>query len=349
MVNHGKRIRSLISAMEARSLDALLVTDEANVTYLSGFKGHDSMLLVTPRKKFFVTDSRYEEEAAEELKGFSIEVVRETTYDTLRRLVRKSGSNRVGFESMNLPYEVARRISAAVKPGRFIGVRDIVEKLRAVKDREEIALIRRSVSCVKGAFARIIGQIRPGIAEEEIHRRLEMEFIRQGAQAAFAPIVAAGRNSSKPHARSGRTVVPKNGMVMIDIGCSLDGYNSDLTRMLFLGKIKDSLKKIYGIVHAAQERALALIRPGVRISDVDRAARGLIEKAGYGRHFGHALGHGIGLSVHEYPSISGRTEGRLAEGMVFTVEPAIYVPALGGVRIEDMVLVTKGGCEILTR
>ena len=349
MMNYGKRLRSLISAMEERSLDALLVTDEANVTYLSGFRGHDSMLLVTPRRKFFITDSRYSEEAADTLKGFSIEVVRTTAYDTLQRLVRKSGSKRIGFESMDLPYEVAGRLKAAVRPGRFIGVRDIVEKLRAVKYPEEIALIRRSVSCAKKALGKIIRHIRPGVTEEEIHRRLEIEFIKQGAKAAFAPIVAAGKNSSKPHARSGKTAVPKNGMVMLDIGCSLDGYNSDLTRMLFLGKIENRLKKIYGIVHAAQERALALIRPGVKISDVDRAARGLIEKAGYGRHFGHALGHGIGLSVHEYPSISSRTEARLSEGMVFTVEPAIYIPALGGVRIEDMVLVTKGGREILTR
>ncbi|MBN1527248.1 MAG: aminopeptidase P family protein [Candidatus Omnitrophica bacterium] len=348
-MDHAKRLRSLISAMKARSLDALLVTDEANVTYLSGFKGQDSMLLVTPRRKFFITDSRYSEEAADTLKGFSIEVVRTTAYDTLRKLIRKSGSKRVGFESMDLPYEVAARLKAAVKPGRFMGERDMVEKLRAIKDPEEIALIRRSVSCAKKTFNRIVRGIRPGVTEEEIHRRLEIEFIRQGARSAFAPIVAAGKNSSKPHAHSGRTAVPKNGMVMIDIGCSLDGYNSDLTRMLFLGKIGDRLKKIYGIVRAAQEKALALIKPGVRISDVDRAARGLIEKAGHGGHFGHALGHGIGLSVHEYPSISGRTEARLAEGMVFTVEPAIYIPALGGVRIEDMVLVTKDGSEILTR
>ena len=330
-------------------MDAFLVTDETNVYYLSGFSGHDSLLLVTQGESFFITDSRYIEEAKGSVRGFKIKLVDKSTYSTLGEIVKKGRLGRVGFESMNLPYEVAGKLKRMVRPARLVPIKDLVERLRAVKDVLELEAIKDSIALTKKIFKSMARLVRPGISEKFIARQAEIAFIKRASHPSFDLIVAAGANSSKPHASPADKRIAKNSFVMMDMGCNLNGYNSDITRMVVVGKMQEKFRKIYDIVHTAQVRAIAMIRPGRRIAEVDLAARGYIQDQGFGKYFGHALGHGVGMAVHEQPNISRINEELLKPGMVFTVEPAIYIPEFGGVRIEDMVLVTDKGCEVLTR
>jgi len=347
--DYNNRARLLEGEIKRLKLDSFLVTNETNVSYLSGFRGHDSILLIAPGEKFFITDSRYVEQAKEELEGFEVKLVASSTYKTIEELVGKRRLKRIGFESMNLPYEVATKLKDLLGKTELLPVKNIVENIRAIKDRAEVGKIRDSISLTKGILDKIMAFIKPGLPEKHLSRVIELEFIKRGARPGFEPIVAAGANSSKPHAIPTDAKITNDSFVMIDIGCNLDGYNSDLTRMALLGKAKDKFKKIYNIVRTAKELAIGKIRPGAKISEIDLAARRYIQNNGFGKYFGHSLGHGVGMEVHEQPTISKVSEGALSPGMVFTVEPAIYIPKFGGVRIEDMVLVTDRGCEVLSR
>lgn len=349
MADHEKRIAILRKEMDERSLDSFLVTNETNVSYLSGFEGRDSSLLITRYRKIFLTDSRYIEEAESELKRFDIEMVKVSNYETIDGLIRKNNLKKIGFESMDLPYEVVKRLKGMIGRSRLIACKGLIEAFRAVKDAGEIKLIRKSIRLTKKVLDKVLRELKPGLSEKYLSGQIEVEFINAGGRAAFPPIVACGANSSKPHARSGDTKIKKDSFVMVDIGCSLNHYSSDCTRMVLLGKVKEKLKRIYNIVHEAEEIAIGMIRPGVRISEVDLAARRHIEENGFGKFFGHSLGHGVGLEVHEKPAISRLNQDTLKPCMVFTVEPAIYIPGFGGVRIEDMVLVTENAHEVLTR
>ncbi len=347
--DHKLRLKKLRVELKKIGLGALIVTNETNVRYLSGFMGGDSIIIVTPDSQFFLTDSRYTEEAGDSVGGFTIVEVETSTYDCLSNIIKKNRIKKVGFDSMNLPYEVARRLAGCIRPAKLVPTKSIIENLRAVKDSMEIAAIKRSIGVTKDVLKKVVGKIRPGISELAISDAIECEFIVRGARIAFETITACGRNCSKPHAHATKDKIASNDVVMLDMGCRLGLYNSDITRMIFVGRVMDKIKEIYGIVRAAQSTAIERIRPGVKISEIDLAGRGYITRKGYGKFFGHSLGHGIGMDVHEEPSISKRNDNILKSGMVFTVEPAIYLPKLGGVRIEDMVLVTDKGCEILTR
>jgi len=347
--DHKLRLKKLRVELKRLRLGSLLVTNETNVRYLSGFRSGDSLVIITPDSQFFLTDSRYTEEAGESVGGFTIVEVTTSTYDCLSEIVKKNRIKKIGFDSLNLPYEVARRLTGYIRPARLVPTKNIIENLRAVKDLKEIEAIKRSVNVTGDVLKKVAGKIRPGISERSISDAIECEFIKRGARIAFETITACGRNCSKPHAHATKDRIASNDVVMLDMGCRLDLYNSDITRMVFIGKVKDKIKEIYGIVRAAQSAAIEKIRPGVKISEIDLAGRGYIARKGYDKFFGHSLGHGIGMDVHEEPSISKRNNNILENGMVFTVEPAIYLPKLGGVRIEDMVLVTDKGCEVLTR
>lgn len=346
---HKRRVALLKNELAKRKLDSFLVTDRANVSYLSGFTGHDSMLLITRGRDYLVTDSRYIEDARISVKGFDIRLVEYSTFETLSQLAKKLRLKRIGFESMELPFGVVKKLMAAVRPSKLSGEKGLVEILRAVKDASEVELIKDSIRLTRAVFDSITGMIRPGVSEKTIAKRCEIAFIESGAKASFEPIIAAGANASKPHAVPTDQPLRKDSFVMIDMGCALNGYCSDMTRMVMLGRVKEKFKKIYYIVRAAQGFAINKIKPGVRARDIDLAARGCIERHGFGKYFGHAVGHGVGMMIHELPSISRSSDVRLESGMVFTVEPAIYIPKFGGVRIEDMVLVTDKGCEVLTR
>ncbi len=347
--DHKLRLKKLRAELKKLGIGSLLVSNETNVKYISGFKGGDALVIVTPDAQFFLTDSRYTEDARDSICGFTIVEVTTSTYDVISQIVKKNRIRKLGFDSQNLPYEVARKLAGFIRPAKLVVAKNIIENLRAVKDLNEIEAIKRSIDVASDVLKKISGKIRPGISERYISDSIECEFIKRGARTAFETISACGRNSSKPHAHATTDKVARNDVLMLDMGCRLELYNSDITRMVFIGKVKDKIKEIYRIVRAAQDAAIEKIRPGVKISQIDLAGRGYIARKGYGKFFGHSLGHGIGMDVHEEPSISKRNDSTLKSGMVFTVEPAIYLPKFGGVRIEDMVLVTDKGCEVLTR
>jgi Xaa-Pro aminopeptidase len=316
---------------------------------LSGFTGHDAAIIVTTGKSFFIADSRYIEEAKDSAKGFEVKRSGCSLYETIKEIAVLRKLRRIGFESMSLTYEPASRLNRIIAKSSFIPVRSLIEDLRAIKDAGEIRLIRDSIQLTRRVFGKIGAFVKPGSSEEWIAQNIEIEFLKNGAHPSFGLIVAADSNSSKPHARPTARKLARNSIIMADLGCELNGYNSDMTRMIALGKVSGRIKKIYGIVRIAQAMAIDAVRPGAKISGIDAAARQYIKSKGFGKYFGHALGHGVGLEVHEKPTVSMLSEGTLRPGMVFTVEPGIYLPKFGGVRIEDMVLVTEKGCEVLTR
>lgn len=347
-MDYARRAALLKKTVREAGLDSFLVTRATNVRYLSGFTGNDAMMLLTPNRLFFLTDSRYVEEARASTRGCTVELVTESTYKNIGNIASASRLKRLGFESNDLTYEVAERFRLKLPKVKTFPVKDAVESLRSVKEPAEVSAIRNSVRLTKSVFARAVRSLLQYRTEESLARSIEIDFIRSGARPAFDPIVACGPRASKPHAAPGPSRIRRDSFVMLDIGCRLHGYCSDMTRTVITGSVSERFAEIYNIVRAAQKRALARIREGVRVSEVDFAARGYISSMGFGKNFGHSLGHGVGMDIHETPTVSGRSDAFLKAGMVMTVEPAIYIPGFGGVRIEDMVLVTKKGCEILT-
>ena len=335
--------------LKRKKLDAIFISNPANVSYLSGFKGGDSFLLIAKDKgALFITDSRYLQQAEKEIRGFEILCLKQPIINKIPQVIKKSRLKRVGFESAHLSYKYVKMLNAKTAQ-RLIPIDGLIEKFRIIKNMAEIKIIKKSAKIAKKALKKTISHIKAGMNELEVAGYLEWRMRKEGAEKiAFPLIVASGANSAMPHAVSSRRRIKKQEPVMIDCGCVFGGYNSDLTRTIFLGRINAQLNSIYNTVKGAQEKAISLIRPGVKISAVDKAARDYIRKKGLGKYFGHATGHGIGREIHEAPAISGKNPNVLKKGMVFTVEPGVYIPGLGGVRIEDMVLVTNKSCEVLT-
>lgn len=349
VLDYKRRLSGLRKAIRSASLDSIIVTNTTNISYLSGFRGTDAVMLVTAGDGYFFTDSRYIEEAKIEITGhLNVKLVSDSILACINRVVKSKRLKSLGFESMDLPYGIAYKLKSLLSGIRFVPVKNLVETLRSIKDPEEIGRIRKAVALAKEVFKKAAASVRPGVSEEFIKRKITLDLINRGSSCAFEPIIASGLNSSKPHASATNRSFKDNDFVMIDMGAKIDGYNSDLTRTLILGRTQKRFGRIYETVRQAQYKAIERITPGAKASDVDKAGREHIENSGFGKYFGHSLGHGVGMDVHEEPSISASSNTRLAAGMVFTVEPAIYIPGFGGVRIEDMVLVTERGCEVLT-
>ncbi|MDD5108961.1 MAG: aminopeptidase P family protein [Candidatus Omnitrophica bacterium] len=345
------RLRSIYPVLKQRNLDALLVTCPANISYLAQAQSRDSYLLVSPKENIYFTDSRYTEEAKIFLKGqATLKECNGRVFWHIAQSILDLKLERVGFEERNLPFAEFNRIKEyAVGSFNLIPTHSIVEDKRVVKDPQEIMRIKKATSITALALEYIGQFIVPGIKEIEIVAEFE-RFIRyQGAGGpAFDIIVASGPNSSRPHHISGERKLKNNEPVLIDLGVDYQGYKSDLTRVFFLGKINILVRKVYDIVLTAQELAIKRIRPGAEMAQIDRVARSYIAKKGYRKYFTHNLGHGFGIEVHEDPRISGNETSALKPGMIFTVEPGIYLPGKFGIRIEDMVLITRKGCEVLS-
>ena len=350
------RLENVRRALAERDtpLDALLLTDLDNLGYVSGFTGSTAYALITPDEALFLTDSRYTLRALAECRAFD---VRETPsgsggysegLQTL--LAERPGLRRVGFEAGQVTvalWEKLRELSPAVE---WIGTQNSVETLRLVKDADEIARIRRAVEVAESAFLSVKSLLRPGLREQDFALELEFAMRRGGAEGvAFESIVASGARGAHPHHRAGPRPLVLGDFVTIDWGATVDGYNSDITRTVAIGQVTDKQREIYGIVLEAQQRAIAAIRPGKTGKEIDAVARDFITTKGYGENFGHGLGHALGRSVHDGQGFSVRNESlALKPGMVFTVEPGIYLEDWGGVRVEEDILVTETGCEILT-
>lgn len=331
--------------------DAFLVSKKENIAYLSGFNG-EGHLLLAPARPVLIVDFRYYQQAVEQAKKTEV-VCRQNFHSvdqTLFCLLKEIKIQRLAFEADVLSYHCYCRLRKSLRPVKLVPAARIVEQLRAVKSPEELGFIRQAAALAVQSidFARKI--VQPGKKETDIAREIRYFMQLQGAEdCAFDIIVASGPRSAMPHAAASPRIIKEGETVLIDLGCRSSGYNSDLTRMLFLSKIKGKTKRIYEVVAHAQQLAIAAVRAGEPAAKIDNIARQFISREGLGAFFGHALGHGVGKEIHEYPHLSPASKDMLQEGMVFTVEPAVYIPKWGGIRIEDMVLVTKTGGEVLTR
>jgi len=331
-------------------IDALLVSALPNIRYLSGFTGDNGLLLVTPESQTLFTDPRFTIQASEEC-TCAVKIAPRGPVDPYAvEAIQRKNLKRVGFEATRMIYDVHRRLKESLPLGTTLKpIGPVIENLRMVKTKEEIERIRRSVQTNSEAFAKTVQSIRPGVSESHIAAELEFQMRRLGAEKpAFETIVAAGPRSALPHARPGHQKTSVNELLLIDMGSCQDGYMSDMTRVLFFGKVTSRIRSMYKAVLKAQLAAIAAVREGVTAGQVDQKARQVLESEGLGKAFVHSTGHGLGLEIHEPPRVGRRDKTRLQAGMVITIEPGAYIQGFGGIRIEDTVLVTKNGCEILT-
>lgn len=333
-------------------LDGILVSDQSNISYLTGFPSRDSYLLLSKKGNFFITDFRYINEARRNLKEkeFAIQKVNGSFFGLVGCLASSLKIKHLGFEAKHLPFAEYEKIKEKLKKSAdFVPAYDLVEGFRQVKTKNELSKLRKAIDITVQAFGYAQTIIKSGITESELANKLEYFVKEKGAKGfAYPPIIASGENSAFPHHITSLRRLRKEGILLIDMGVEYEGYKSDLTRIFFLGTISPIFRRVYDIVLKAQERAIGHIKPGLAASQIDKIARQYIRQKGYGLYFGHSLGHGIGLDVHEEPHISSKNQNILNENMVFTVEPAIYLPGKFGIRIEDMVLVTSKGAEVLS-
>lgn len=329
----------------------MLITDEHNVTYLTGFTGDSSYLIVTPKSSTLLSDTRYTTQIEEECPKLDVHIrdSSSTKLGSLAEFVSKSKLAQLAFEADSLSKSFYDQLESALDKCELVSTSGWVETLRSVKDKVELTAIRKSIAINERAFEVVRKQLRGEQTEREIAHNLEHQ-IRAfgGTRCAFNPIVGVGARAALPHGVPSMVKIEESFMVLIDWGAQVDLYASDLTRVLVTGRIQPKFRQIYETVLKAQRAAIKQIKPGNSFQKVDRAARKIIDDAGYGKYFGHGLGHGFGLQIHETPYLSPIHEGVLEAGMVVTVEPGIYIPGWSGVRIEDDVLVTREGHEVLS-
>lgn len=341
------KVATIQKIIRQKRIDAFLVSGIKNIRYLTGFTGSSGFAFITKDRCLFFTDFRYKEQAQKEVKGFEIVMEKGHRVKLIHSLVRKLGVKSLGFEK-SISYEFYELLKKM--PVTLIPRKNLVEDLRKIKDEEEINNIKIAVERAEKAFLQVKPRIKAGVKEREISLRLEEQLKNLGCKGIpFDIIVASGRNSSMPHARPTEKKIEKGDFVIIDWGGEAEGYFSDMTRTLLMdGNGLSEKVRVYNVVNDARQRAIKAVREGVKTQEVDSAARNAIKDAGYGEFFGHGTGHGVGLDVHELPNISWAKGERICNGMVFTIEPGIYIPELGGVRIEDMVFVKNGKAALLT-
>lgn len=340
------RTEKLRKLLDFGSLDAILVTGAVNRRYISGFTGSNGAVLLSRDGVWFATDFRYSQQAAAQCQGFTVVTLKSD--EKLSDWVAGFGFQRIGFEA-NVwtvdAFEALRQIERT----EWIPVQAELMKLRAVKDPEEIASVERAAAIADRAYQHILSYIKPGLTENEV--ALELEFFMRQAGAtglSFESIVASGERSSMPHGVASEKVIADGDLLTLDFGCVVDGYCSDMTRTLMVGKAHPDQRKLYELVLAAQLASLEAVKAGATCSEVDLAGRSIIDGAGYAEAFGHGTGHGVGLDIHEYPRVAAASDTVLEAGMVITIEPGVYLPGFGGVRIEDLVVVTENGYKLLS-
>jgi len=345
-----RKISQLRSLFSHSGVEAVLVSNPLNVFYLSGFHGTEGSLLISQDDKYLITDFRYLDQAQEEAPDWQLVRRKKNMTAALKTLLAKVGISRLGFESEHVTYNVFSEWQTELQGVDLIPLTSLVESLRACKDSEEVRAIRGAAAVADKAFSHILDFIKPGVREEEVAAELECFMRKHGAEKpSFDAIVASGSRGAMPHAAPSQKKVEQGDLVIMDFGAVSQKYCSDITRTVAVGPASSEQRKIYNIVLEAQAAALNAIQPGKKCSEIDAVARNVIASYGYGEHFGHGLGHGVGLEVHENPSVNTRNQGELVPGAVVTIEPGIYISGWGGVRIEDMVLITDTGLQVLTQ
>lgn len=342
------RVEKLRKKMQEENLDSFLITSPYNLRYLTNFTGTTGLAVITLEKAFFITDFRYTEQAAAQAQGFEIIKNVGPIFEEVADLVQKEGLRELGFEETTvsfLEYSVLEEIIDA----QLIPISGMIEELREIKDEEEIAIIEKACSIADLAYDHILKMIQPGMTEIEVANQLDFYMRSLGASGvSFETIVASGLRSAMPHGVASKKIIEQGDLITIDFGCYYEGYVSDMTRTFAIGDPGEQLKEIYQIVLEAQLAVLEVAKPGVTGKQLDAVARDYITKHGYGEAFGHSTGHGIGLEIHEGPNVSVRAEKQFVPGNIITDEPGIYLPGIGGVRIEDDLLITSDGNRVLS-
>lgn len=348
-MNHLQRRRRASDLLSKLGLDAAIIVRSDGIRYFSGFTGTDGVLIVTPDKAAFLTDSRYTTQAGDEVVADEI-LEYSSKVDGVINALQEYEVRSVGFEP-SIPYSLLNEFQEKGSSSwRWQSIKAEFDSLRLIKDAQELALIERATALNASVFAEVLPMIKPGACERDIALALEYSQKKQGAEEkAFDFIVASGPRGALPHGVASQRLLEAGELITIDFGCRVEGYHSDETVTIALDGVDRELRKVYDIVLEAHDLALDAVKPGVSLLELDRIAREYITTAGYGRNFGHGLGHGVGLDVHEAPTLSPRSTMVAEAGMVFTIEPGIYLPGVGGVRIEDMVVVTQDGGRTLTK
>ena len=347
----AQRRQNLSRRIESEGVDAFLITNPINVSYLTGFSGDSSYLIVGKARAILVSDARYTEQIGEECAGLEYHIRPHNQFiqSAAVEVLDKLGFHRIGFESKHLSVDDLQTLIGLAPRMEWNPEQGLVETLRQIKDESEVAQIREAIGMAERAFVMFQAMLRPTDSEKDLCDNMEWYVRRAGGRCtSFPSIIAVGERAALPHAPPTSRQIGDAELLLVDWGACGRFYNCDLTRVLAGRRISPKLETVYGVVLQAQRKALSAIRPGVPAQKVDAEARAVIEESGFGQFFGHGLGHGIGMQIHEAPAIRQNSDAVLQPGMVFTVEPGIYLPGWGGVRIEDDVLVTPDGCEMLT-
>jgi Xaa-Pro aminopeptidase len=356
-----RRLEKIKKFLVEQPFDTFLVSDPWNRAYLSGFWAEEmqltessGFLLITEESQVLATDFRYKDQAESEARGFQVLIYKEDLSSVLPEIFAGLGTRHLGFENHHLTYERYVKLQEALQEwhptGELLPAVDLVEELRMVKEPEEIQAIRHSLALTESVLETILTEAQVGQSEKELAWRIEQLMRERGAETvSFRPIVASGPNAALPHAVVSDRQLQESETVIIDLGARVEHYCSDMTRTIIIGEPEAKAREVYSIVREAQLRAMAAVRAGVHSTEVDQVARDYIASRGYGENFGHGLGHGVGLAVHEKPGFGKTSAAVLEENMVVTIEPGIYLPGWGGVRLENMVQVTATGCENLNQ
>ncbi|GBE26733.1 putative peptidase [bacterium BMS3Bbin03] len=344
-----KRLSALRQSLRQRRLDSLLVTSRVNVRYLTGFTGAGSICFVSKEQAVFVTDFRYLDQARLDVQDFSIVIAAKTLFDGLKQENVISPSQKIGFEAAHLRYSHYLALIELFPNTSFEPTENMVESIAIRKEPDEISYLAEAANIADSALARVLPFVKAGKKEFEIAAKLSYRMRCSGAEKdSFDPVVASGWRSALPHGMASDKVIDDGDFLVMDFGAVYKGYASDITRTVAVGKASPNMKMIYGIVKDAQQKAIDAARAGMTCDALDRVARDYIHQKGFGQYFGHSLGHGLGLEVHSPPRVGAGSETVLEENFVITIEPGIYIPNVGGVRIEDDIVIQKDGAGLLT-
>jgi Xaa-Pro aminopeptidase len=349
-MDYRSRLVALRRVLKKQQCDALVIGQRSNLQYLCGFTGTAGMAVVLPDKAFFLTDFRYQAQAAQQVPPEYSVVIAQKGLWAEAAAVLKTQAQRIGIEAEHTSVATYEEICGLLAPAAVVSTRGLVETLRERKDDGELAIMRRAIKIADATFDHLCSFLRPGLVERDVALEIEAHMKSLGASGtSFESIVASGARGALPHGVASDKVLQAGEMVTIDMGARYHGYCSDMTRTVCLGKPTREQQKIYEIVWRAQTTAAAAMKPGLGCKAVDKIARDVIAEAGYGEFFGHGLGHGVGLQIHESPRLSVLGKGKLQVGQVVSCEPGIYIPDWGGVRIEDLVLITSDGSQLLSK